>query len=309
MPITINDRLYGPHTFTSPVLIELINSPQIQRMKGISQLGPPDKWCWKKGYQRFEHSLGVAILLSKLGAPLETQVAGLLHDIGHTAFSHVSDFLFGDPEKEDLNDKLYFSTISSGEISTILRKYKILPTSIKDIEDFPLLKRKVPNLCADTVDYCLREMCVDGDYENAQILLKGVTNFDGKLAFTSQEIAEKYANQFLKMNHEGWRSWRAVSVYVLMKRMLLIAMDNNIITREDFSGTDQPIIDKLHNSKLPEIANIIYQLENQTYEKIDHPKKTRFTDPDFLQDGKLIRLSSVDPEFAKKIKEITRSWK
>jgi uncharacterized protein len=309
MPLTVQDRLYGPHTFTEPVLIELINSKPIQRMKGISQFGPPDNWCWKKGYQRFEHTVGVAILLSKLGASLETQVAGLLHDIGHTAFSHVTDFLFGDPIKEDLNDKNYFSIISTGKISQILRKYKILPTSIKNIEDFPLLKRKVPNMCADSIDYCLREMCVDGETEYAKEMLRGITNFDGKTTFTSRETATKYANQFLKMNHEGWRHWKAVTVYVLMKQMLRIAIDNNIVTHEDFSGTDQPIIDKLYNSKLPEIQTIIKKLEDQDYEPIDHPKKSRFTDPDFLQNGKLIRLSSIDLKFAQKIKEITKTWK
>ena len=41
----------------------------------------------------FEHSLGVYLLLRRLGADRREQVAGLLHDISHTAFSHAVDFL------------------------------------------------------------------------------------------------------------------------------------------------------------------------------------------------------------------------
>jgi len=303
--LTIQDRVYGSHTFTSPVLVELINSTPLQRLKGISQLGPPDKWYFKKGFFRFEHSIGVTILLAKLGAPLKVQVAGLLHDTGHTAFSHVSDWLFGDPEKEDLNDQLYFQTISTGEIGAILRKHKILPTSIKNIKDFPLLKQNIPHLCADTIDYCLREMVIDKDVENAQKILTGLTNFDGKIAFTSESLARDYANEFLRLDKETWANWKSVTIYSIMKKIFLIALKNNIINKKDFSVDDNHILNKLYSSQIPEIMENIKILEDQTYQPIIHPKKKRFCDPEFIQAGNLVRLSTIDKEFLKKISEIT----
>ena len=49
---------------------------------------------------RFEHSLGVFALLRRLRAPRREQVAGLLHDISHTAFSHAVDFVFTSEEQD-----------------------------------------------------------------------------------------------------------------------------------------------------------------------------------------------------------------
>ena len=37
----------------------------------------------------FEHSLGAFILVRRLDAALDEQIAALLHDASHTAFSHV----------------------------------------------------------------------------------------------------------------------------------------------------------------------------------------------------------------------------
>jgi uncharacterized protein len=302
--LTIQDRVYGEHTFTSKLIIDLINSPQVQRLKGISQFGPPDKWYFKTGFSRFEHSIGVAILLAKLGASIEVQATGLLHDAGHTAFSHVADWLFGNPEDEGLNDRLYYQTISSGEISSILRRNSIPPSSIKNITDFPILKRNIPNMCADSIDYCLRELIINGQKEKSQQILKNLSVFDEKIIFTSKEPAKLYANEFNKLNNEHWTGWKAVTVYTIMKRMFTLALDNDIITREDFSKTDQHILNKVYSCQIPEIHEDIKILETQTYQPAEHPKKIRFCDPEFLQDEKLIKLSQVDKEFANKIKEI-----
>ncbi len=87
----INDAIYGKYKINEPVLVELIKSRPMQRLKKIAQLGIPDRFYHIRGFSRFEHSLGVMLLLRKLNASLEEQAAGLLHDVSHTAFSHVVD--------------------------------------------------------------------------------------------------------------------------------------------------------------------------------------------------------------------------
>lgn len=44
------------------------------------------------------------LLLRKLGASLNEQIAGLLHDASHTAFSHTADWVLGHKETEDYQD-------------------------------------------------------------------------------------------------------------------------------------------------------------------------------------------------------------
>ncbi len=100
----IKDRVYGIFKVTSPVILELIKSPSLLRLKKIAQYGVPDKYYHLRGYSRYEHSLGVMLLLKKLGASEKEQIAGLLHDISHTAFSHLVDWVLDQGDKEIFQD-------------------------------------------------------------------------------------------------------------------------------------------------------------------------------------------------------------
>ena len=88
------DRVYGEVSIEDPAILDLIGCATFQRLKGIRQAGPSALTFPFKDVTRFEHSLGVFILLRRLGAPRREQVAGLLHDISHTAFSHAVDFIY-----------------------------------------------------------------------------------------------------------------------------------------------------------------------------------------------------------------------
>ena len=101
----INDLVYGEEEIGEQVLIELINSSAIQRLKEISQFGLPEEYHHRKVFSRYAHSVGVLILLRRLGADLDEQIAGLLHDVSHTAFSHVIDWVLENSE-ENYQDKI-----------------------------------------------------------------------------------------------------------------------------------------------------------------------------------------------------------
>ena len=57
--MNIHDRIYGEFKITEPVLTELIESPAIQRLKGIHQFGMPQRYYPYPGFSRYEHSVGV----------------------------------------------------------------------------------------------------------------------------------------------------------------------------------------------------------------------------------------------------------
>lgn len=57
------DKIYGEFEITEPVLLELINSPTLQRLKGIDPAGYFDPFYPGKKRTRFEHSVGVCLLL------------------------------------------------------------------------------------------------------------------------------------------------------------------------------------------------------------------------------------------------------
>ena len=146
----VRDPVYGDFEITEPVLIELINSKSLQRLKRINQFGlPEDLYSVKGGFPRYDHSVGTMLLLKKLGAGVEEQVAGLLHDVSHTAFSHLIDFVIGNAANEDYQDMTHESFIKKSEIPEILSKHGFDVQVAIDYKRHGLLEREIPDLCAD----------------------------------------------------------------------------------------------------------------------------------------------------------------
>ena len=107
---------------------EVMQSPDFQRLRGISFLGILD-YCFEgKSYStRYDHSLAVANLCSEYSLRKNlsetektyTVLAGLLHDIGHCGFSHSLEPVFEekftithhDISKEIITDSPYLARI------------------------------------------------------------------------------------------------------------------------------------------------------------------------------------------------------
>lgn len=88
--------------------VEVLDYPQVQRLRRIKQLGFISLIYPGANHSRFEHSIGTMYLASKLADQLElneydtelVRIAGLLHDAGHGPFSHVSEAVFDVPHEE-----------------------------------------------------------------------------------------------------------------------------------------------------------------------------------------------------------------
>lgn len=80
---------------------KIVDSPPIQRLRRIRQLGLTPLVYPSATHTRFQHSLGVMHLAGKFAESLdldetrrkELRIAALLHDSGHGPFSHVSEFM------------------------------------------------------------------------------------------------------------------------------------------------------------------------------------------------------------------------
>lgn len=99
---TIQDPVYG--TIQADELEWLlIRSRPVQRLKGIKQLGLVETVYPGANHTRFEHSLGTmhmaGLIASRLGLGEEEirkiRLAGLLHDLGHSALSHAVEGVLG----------------------------------------------------------------------------------------------------------------------------------------------------------------------------------------------------------------------
>ncbi len=300
--VTINDSVYGEFQVHSPVLIELIKSPSVQRLKGISQFGLPDKYYHLHGYSRFEHSIGVMRLLQILGAGVEEQVAGLLHDVSHAAFSHVVDWVVGSNTTEDWQDANLARYIAQSELPAILEKHGFDPVRISDHRFFPILEQEMPDLCADRIDYTFREM----DPCLARLCLASLSVYQGKVVFTDRGAALKFSEKYLDLQEGHWGGFEAVSRYHLLGELLRYALDSGLVCWDDFWQDDEYILSKLKSASQKRIDFVLSVLEKKDLSRLPisdkaELKKFRFVDPLVQENYSVQRLSELSASFAKKL--------
>ncbi|XP_047675007.1 deoxynucleoside triphosphate triphosphohydrolase SAMHD1-like [Tachysurus fulvidraco] len=95
------DSVHG-HIKMHPLLVDIIDTPEFQRLKNIKQMGGIYYVFPGASHNRFEHSIGVCHLAGELVKSLKAQgqdisikdilcvqIAGLCHDLGHGPFSHL----------------------------------------------------------------------------------------------------------------------------------------------------------------------------------------------------------------------------
>lgn len=310
----ISDPVYGRFEIDEPVLIELIESKPMQRLKGISQYGLPKEYYHLKGYFRYEHSIGVMLLLRKLGADIKEQTAGLIHDVSHTAFSHIVDWVIGDPLSEGYQDSIHEKVILKGKISSILKKHGFNPKKIANLESFTLLEQPKGELCADRIDYALREIYYEHDKQIAKECFENLKNYKDKIVFSSKEIAIKFAYLFSKCQREHWGGAESTIRYHLMAECLKLGLREKIIILDDLEQDDCFVLEKLKNSGNRHILKFLHTLRSKIIYKVNdnNPqlklrKKFRFIDPKYLENGKVGTLGQANQiykEFLKKEKEI-----
>ncbi|MBI2636570.1 MAG: HD domain-containing protein, partial [Parcubacteria group bacterium] len=106
---TVDDRVYGRWEVRDPLALSLIALPAFQRLYQVGQYGSYWFGLPHANTNRAEHSLGVYYLLKHFGASYEEQIAGLLHDISHTVFSHVIDYVYNDVSTQGVQDRAHAS--------------------------------------------------------------------------------------------------------------------------------------------------------------------------------------------------------
>jgi len=154
--VIVQDRIYGKLKIKEKVLEEIILSGLLQRLKKISQDGAPHFIQPIRNVNRFEHSIGVWYLSYKFKRPIEEQIACLLHDTPHTAFSHVIDFVVGD-ENHEFHEKFTEEIIFNSEVPDILKKHGLDLKKVLQKKKFKLLENNLPDISFDRWDYFMRD--------------------------------------------------------------------------------------------------------------------------------------------------------
>lgn len=307
--LIIKDKIYGQCRITEPVLIELIKSKPIQRLKKIDQHGAQSIVRPEIPLvTRYDHSVGVMLLLRRYNTSLEAQVTGLLHDIAHTAFSHVIDYAVGDSQIADFHERFVEKIINQSEIPEILKKYNLNLKKIAEPKNYKLLEIPEPDLCADRIDYFFHDSHICYGFltkKQVQLILNDLKVINGKWVFTKKSSAELMAKKFIQTAQYGWYHPKNAMGFLILGQAIKIALQQKLIKEEDLFTDDKTFFNKLSKLKQLDIQKQLKLLENfqvkiddKKYDRRSQPK-FRAIDPYILKNNKLVRLSSLNPKFKK----------
>jgi HD superfamily phosphohydrolase len=161
----VRDPVHG-YIELDELALSLIDTPLMQRLRRIRQLGLSNLVYPGANHSRFEHSLGVVHLATMLTANIDTvstdeknelRAASLLHDIGHGPLSHMTEGIISHYTRRKHDDIRHI--LKKGEISEVLSNHGLNPTKIaKHIKGETALGQILNSeIDVDRMDYLVRD--------------------------------------------------------------------------------------------------------------------------------------------------------
>ncbi|TLS34898.1 HD domain-containing protein [Pseudalkalibacillus caeni] len=300
----MKDELYGDFHLEG-VLEELIHSKPVQRLKHVHQGGASYLVNERWNTTRFGHSVGVMLLVRKMGGSLEEQIAGLLHDVSHTAFSHVVDLVFNHSE-EDYHEKIFKNVVQHSEIPRILEAHKLDPQLVFR-NDYPILEQPLPELCADRIDYTLRDLFAFGTItkEEVDAFLEHMYFAEGRICLTSVESAEWFVEMYYKEVVDYFLDPLNIYAYDVLAKAIQTAIEKEIVKEQDLMLDDETVLTLMVQSKDEEVNSLLRQLhfnvkveEDSADHHIFGAKKLRIIDPAVFTGDRVSPVSTLSDKVA-----------
>jgi len=195
---TIKDSVHD-HIAVEGVAAALLETPPVQRLRRIKQLGTVTFVYPSANHTRFEHSLGVYHLADEALAHLgiegrqaeRVRAAAMLHDVGHAPYSHnVEDIVYRRTGKyhDDVHD-----LIDDGPVARALADHDLDPAAVADLVagDGELGQIVSGELDVDRMDYLVRDAHHTGvpyGTIDAQRLVRALRFVDGDLVLDEGNV-------------------------------------------------------------------------------------------------------------------------
>ena len=284
----IRDSVHG-NLHLDEFEVRLTDTPQIQRLRRIKQLGFTYLVYPGANHSRFEHSIGTMYLASRLAHNLQLEehnqclvrCCAILHDAGHGPFSHVSEGVL-EFSHEELTSKL----IKESQLGDILKEKFQLKEVMKVIKGESALGSIISGeLDVDRMDYLLRDSYYTGvaygviDVErliyNMKLENSLILNRKGVQAAESMLLARYFMYPSVYQHH----TTRIVNS--MFRSCVKKLLEKNVInSREIYSYDDTDIISAAR-SQTGYIQDIIHRLDTrQLYKTVYSLKLDELDQPE-----------------------------
>ena len=308
-------------------LLAFLEAPVMKRLADISVgcgLEYSKFYSYKVNQSRLTHSMGVALIVWNFTHDEKQTLAWLFHDISHSVFSHVGDFLIGDAENQESSEQHMNKLLSNDPV--IIRELKKLGISIAEVDDYtlyPIADNHGPQLSADRLEYTLIWWLIlwtktlediEKMYTNITILTD--EHWDPELWFTDIHLAKEFAMLALENSRLFSSHPNAVCMHFLAD-ILRKMLDRKLITPDEmYTRTESETISCIKHCwdmELIEMWKFYEQLDNcVVYTNkpnsdlfvVSSKVKRRYIDPLVQIWSERTRISTLFPDF----KEILDSY-
>lgn len=245
------------HKEIPPVLWELCQTPAMQRLRSIGMNCGCEYTSFPRffklpPYSRYDHSLGVGLIVWHFTHDEKQAAAGLLHDISTPVFAHVVDFMNGDYlTQESTESDTRAVILASDAMMAVLKKYGLSVDEVCDYHLYPIADNDTPQLSADRLEYTLGNALNFGFAGLSEIkaLYDDLTvgeNEQGlpELIFRSAKAALSFARFALRCSKVYVSDEDRFSMEALAQ-VLRSAVSRGVVTRADLLTTEDLVIEKL----------------------------------------------------------------
>ncbi len=303
----VDDVIWGKTEIKDKKIIQIIKHHSMRRLKNIWISAYGYLFELKRNATRYEHCLGVYLLLNKFSASKEEQAAGLIHDVSTTALSHVSTYAIqGKYSGKEFHELQHKNFIEETGLDTLLIKLGLDAEKIIETDNFPLLENNLPDVCADRIDYALRDGLHLQTLSKQQVtkILKGLVVHGNEFVFNNVESAYLYSFNFYLLNLLHYGSPAEAHFNNDFGRLVNYAVKKGVLSEKDWFTDDINLTNKLRNSKDKKVKQWLAKYNNKLiiYEDTEASDETysikiRCVDPKVMVGKRIQRLSEISSDY------------
>lgn len=298
---------------------ELTNTPEFKRLSNVGMNCGCEYTSFPifskgKNYTRYEHSIGVGLIIWHFTKDIKQSIAGLLHDISSPVFAHVIDFLNGDHEtQESTEEKTEEIIANSMEIQEILKKYNLSTKDVYDYHMYPIADNDSPLLSADRLEYTLGNAFYYGFKSMEEIrdmyedLVVSINEFgQSEISFSTLDKAIEFTCVSIE-NSKVYSSNVDRFAMQYLADLLKLAVNKRVISMKDLYTVEDQVISKLKKDEelksmwknFTKLSQIFTSKEKPEYGYwVNIPAKKRYINPQVVSQG---RVSSLSKNLSKEI--------
>lgn len=246
--------------------------PCMQRLKGVGLFCGTD-WTLlynhKFFYSRYDHSIGVALIIWHFTHDKKQTLAGLLHDVSSPCFSHVIDFKNKDYLRQESTEQRNIDILKKDSmLQDLLQEDGISFLDICDYHKYPIADNEIPGLSADRLEYMFSTGLIMADiftlesihqcYQDIHVLIN--EKKQEELGFIDEQMATLYTKKCCEVGKLYLASKNIIALQLLAKIVDLAIALQYLYEEELYTLSEKEVLDKMK-----QIEDVQFQQHLQTF--------------------------------------------